>query len=118
LGIFGPGDLFPGPDLQGPPSGTPDGIQYGITSAADNILTGNGGLSGQHLIKNSVVFTLSGWGGEPDVMITDVTFQYGTSLGEPQYVGIVPEPSTAVLALMAFGFVALRFGRRRPTPRT
>src|SRR4029453_10571972 len=33
LGLFGPGDRFPGPNLQGP--NDPDGIQYGITTLND-----------------------------------------------------------------------------------
>ena len=39
LGLFGPGDRFPGSNLQGPDS--LDGLQYGITSAGDNPVTGN-----------------------------------------------------------------------------
>src|SRR5688500_6084861 len=43
LGVFGPGDVFPGSgNLEGPPS--PNGIQYGITTAGDNPVTCNGGV--------------------------------------------------------------------------
>ena len=85
LGIFGSGDLFPGSNLQGPAG--PDGIQFGITSAGDNLATGNGGLSGQWLIKDSVIFTLGGYNLEPSATISNVVFQYGTSLDEPTFPG-------------------------------
>jgi hypothetical protein len=113
VGTFGPGNVFPGANLQGPAS--PDGVQYGITSLGDNLLTGNGGLSGQHLIKNAMVFTLSGFADEPSAKITAARFLYGTSLEEPQFQGtavtIVPEPSAIVLAavgLASLGFIRLR----------
>jgi hypothetical protein len=110
VGAFGPGNRFPGANLQGPTS--PNGVQYGITSAGDNLLTGNGGLSGEHLIKNSVVFMLSGFSWEPDAVITSARFLYGTSLSEPQFEGtLVPEPSAYLLA--AIGAVGLLAARRR-----
>lgn len=97
LGVFGPGDRFPGDNLQGPESLA--GVQYGITSAGDDPLTGNGGLSGEHLVHNSVVFTLGGFVGEPSEIITAARFLYGTSLSEPQFEGeLVPEPAGFVLA--------------------
>jgi hypothetical protein len=83
--LFGPGDLFPGPDLQKPDS--PDGVQYGLLSAGDNTATGNGGITGSGgLIKNAVVFSLSfdaGLGVFDLSKITNVSFQYGTNLSEP-----------------------------------
>lgn len=103
LNVFGPHTLFPGPNLQGPNS--PDGVQYGLTSAGDNLTTGNGGLNGEHLIKNSIVFTLGGFSGEPDAVILSASFQYGTSLDEPRFEGHVPEPGSLVLWL--FGTLAL-----------
>ncbi|MBI2826020.1 MAG: PEP-CTERM sorting domain-containing protein [Planctomycetia bacterium] len=109
LGIFGPPDLFPGSNLQDTTS--PGGIEYGITRAGDNLLTGNGGLSGQHLIKNSVTFTLSGFSGEPDAKITKVFFQYGTALDEPRDPGtpdpLIPEPSTFCLGALALAGMTL-----------
>lgn len=110
LDIFGPFDRFPGDNLQGPES--PAGVQYGITSAADDLSTGNGGISGEHLIKNSVVFTLSGFDSEPDAVFLSVAFQYGTSLDEPRFTVNVPEPGTLVLAAIA-GLALVGFWRRR-----
>jgi hypothetical protein len=101
LGIFGPNDLFPGPNLQGPAS--PGGLEFGVTSAGDNLSTGNGGLSGQDLIKHSIVFMLGGFSGEPSARILAVTFQYGTAEDEPRFDGHIPEPSS--LALAALGFL-------------
>ena len=112
LGIFGPHDRFPGPNLQGPAS--PAGVQFGITSALDNLLTGNGGLSGEYLIKSSVVFTLAGYSGEPDADISHVLFQYGTALDEPRLTGHTPEPSSLVmLAFGIGGLAAFRYRRRK-----
>lgn len=108
LDFFGPGDLFPGSNLQGPAS--PGGLQYGITSWGDDPATGNTPVTGTNaLIKNSVVFTLSGLpaGFDPAASISAVTFQYGTSLSEPQI--HAPEPATLALLVVAG---ALGFRRR------
>lgn len=108
LDLFGPPDRFPGPDLEPPTS--PDGLQYGITSAADNIATGNGGLLGTPLIVDTVVLTLSGLPVGFDLgSIQNVSFQYGTGLSEPRIPG-VPGPGAAGLLGLG-GVLALR--RRR-----
>jgi hypothetical protein len=116
LGIFGPGNRFPGTDLEDPAS--PDGLQYGLLTAGDLAGTGNGGITGSGgLIKNSVVFTLSGFSGLTEADISAVTFQYGTSLDEPHVSGCTtctretPEPQT--LALVALGTVGLAIARRK-----
>ena len=107
LGIFGPGDRFPGDNLAGPT--TPDGLQYGIVTAGDNAATGNGGVLGSEgLIKNSVVFRLGGFNtGFNLSSIANVGFQYGTSVTEP-YVQ-VPAPAS----LAAFSFMCAASLRRR-----
>lgn len=109
LGLFGPGDVFPGSNLQGPTN--PDGLQYGITSAGDNLATGNSPVTGENaLIKHAVVFKLSGAGSNFDLSrIGNVNFQYGTDLSEPNIT--VPAPSAA--ALMGLGAAASLRRRRR-----
>src|SRR5262249_10093584 len=57
FGLFGAGN-FGDANLQGPVG--VDGLQYGITSAGDDVSTGNTPVTGGNaLIKNSVVFTLT-----------------------------------------------------------
>lgn len=107
LGLFGGGDLFPGSNLEGP--GSPDGIQYGITTKGDNLLTGNGGITGTGLIKYAVVIVLNNAGNLNPSSITNVSFQYGTDLSEPNLQG---SPTPGAIALIGIsGLVASR--RRR-----
>jgi hypothetical protein len=118
LGVFGPGDVFPGSNLQGPAS--PNGLQYGLTSAGDNLAAGNAAVTGCFaLIRNSVVFTLSGLpaGFEPSAAIASVRFQYGTALSEPSFGGgsstqSVPEPLSVMLVGSGLAGVANRVRRR------
>ena len=55
---------------------------YGITSAGDNPATGDAAVTGQEpLVKNSVKFRVkSGVVFDPKTAISNVSFQYGTSL--------------------------------------
>jgi hypothetical protein len=117
LGLFGQSN-FNGPNLQGPTA--LDGLQYGITSLGDNMTTGNAAVTGQFaLIKNSVVFTLSGnptFTTIDDYTISNVSFQYGTSLLEPNVPGIlttnnIPEPSTMSLCGLMLAFQIFRLRR-------
>ncbi len=107
-------------NLQGPWS--PDGIQYGITSASDDITTGNKAVTGGtrknkvSLIQNSVTFTLSGLpAGFSLSDISNVSFNYGTDLGTiPGNGGVIPEPASLAVwsALAGLGLVA-GFRRRK-----
>ena len=127
LGLFADGDRF---DLSSPSLDDPDapnGLNYGILSAGDDITTGNqkvtgGGSNEVPLIKNAVVFTLGGVGAgfDPMTQLSDVVFQYGTDLSEPHLPpngdhpnGEIPEPVTATLSLIAIGAVGLGSLRRR-----
>jgi hypothetical protein len=115
--IFGKDNLFPGPDLDKPKS--PDGSNYGITSAGDDPNTGNNGLIDDPIIKNSVVFTLSGLpaGFNVETGVTNVCFQYGTDLSEPHFSGkkdngggaqLIPAPPAVLLmGIGGLGFIGL-----------
>jgi hypothetical protein len=104
-GLFGPGDRFPGTNLQGPAS--PDGVQYGITTHADAPGNDNGSIASQGLIKNGVVFRLGNLpGGFTVDRISNVSFQYGTGLDE---INLIPEPTGFWLVAGSLAlFAALR----------
>lgn len=108
IGIFGPGDRFnTSSNLQGPTS--PGGLQYGITSAGDDPSTGNGDYNGNALVKNSVIFTLSGLPGGFNLnRITDVTVLYGTSATDP----FIKVPAPGSIALVGAGLLIAQRRRR------
>jgi MYXO-CTERM domain-containing protein len=113
LGLFGAEDRFDTVnDLAPPPS--PDGPNFGISSAGDDVTTGNAGVFSNPIIQYSVVFTLTGIlsGFDPSVGITNVWFQYGTALNEPHFPGDeVPLPAGGAMA--AVGVAGLCVRRRR-----
>jgi hypothetical protein len=88
-------------------------VGSGYTSAGDNAP-----VQASKLIKNSIVFNLSGVVGLTEKDISNVSFQYGTSLNETRIIGNppppppvkeIPEPSTTaaigLFALSALGFL-------------
>ena len=107
----GPDFLFPGEPLWGPPSDAPDGLGYGITSAGDNPATGNQKVTGAvPLVKNGVVFTLSGLPGGSELaqIISNVEFNYGTAFSP------TPVPGAGALGLIGLGLVGWVGRKRRP----
>ena len=88
-------------NLQGPEA--VDGVQFGIISPSDDPTTGQSAVTGANaFVDNSVVFTLSGLPGSfTEADISNVSFQYGTSLSEPT----IPEPG--FLLLLSTGMLAI-----------
>lgn len=108
---FGPKDLFDDTrNLEGPLS--PNGLNYGITSAGDHECTFQGNINNvPPLIQNEVIFTFLTIDNFDAQDISNVCFQYGTSLSEPFYptgpppMPVIPEPMTMLTALL--GITAL-----------
>jgi hypothetical protein len=118
LGLFGSGN-FGGVDLD--PPGAVNGLNYGITSAGDNLGIGNAAVTGSvPLIQSSVVFTLSGnplFTSIGDYTISNVSFQYGTDLSEPRDLGVfvetnIPEPTAMSICALLLVPLASRVCRR------
>lgn len=123
-GLFGQPN-FSGDELGGPTNGALDGLQYGLVSAGDDPSTGNGGVKkDEGLIMNAVQFILDI---ETDGFalasgsISNVSFQYGTGLYEPNVPGDVvtitsgaplPEPMSLAVWSMLGAMAVLRWRRR------
>jgi len=110
FGVFGPSDLIGGPDRNN--SQAPDGLDYGILSAGDNLATGNAAVTGSRpFVKSAIVFTFSVPTSftESNILASSVVFQYGTSLSEPSHGPGVPEPTTlGAIALAGLGLLRRR----------
>lgn len=104
-----PGNIgnFGGVNLDDPNS--LDGINFGIISAAVGF-NPNGGLESRPLIRDTVTFLFHGATGLTYSDITDVSFQYGTAITEPN-IPLIPEPE--IYAMMAAGLGLMGFVARR-----
>jgi hypothetical protein len=125
--VFGAGN-FNGPNLEDP--NAVDGINFALVNGLSNP---NGGMAGNPLIQNSVVFLLTYTGAsfDPSTLIHNVQFQYGTSFSEPNFPGTpgtgtgtgttgrsgtleaAPEPASMVLLGTGLVAVATRLRRKR-----
>ncbi len=104
LGVFGPTPNFGGSDLNNNANGNIDGGDFGIVGP--NSVQGLGNIS-DAVIEGSVTFSLSGATGLSASDITDLTFQYGTSLNNNS----VPDGG-ATIALLGFALLGLHRLRR------
>jgi hypothetical protein len=109
FGIFSAGNFPPSP------SATLDGSAWGLVSAGYAGLHLDG-LDSRTYIQDSVIFVLSGFKGDLSG-ISDVSFQYGTGLEDPN-IPAVPETTTVLagaLLLLPLGASAFRILRRNRT---
>ncbi len=104
LGIFSPNETF----LLSGGSASLGGAGYGLVSGVST--DANNGLK-TPLINNGVFIVLNHFnnGG----MITNVSFQFGTSTDEPHFNGTVPTPNSFAIAAVAMAFGLLWIRRER-----
>jgi hypothetical protein len=117
--IFKPADRFPGENLAGN-GNSMSSISFGLVGPGKTA-TGSNQMNGQNpFIQYSVIFTLSGLPPTFNLLtdITQVWFQYGTSLNDPSFQTIripqeweppeVPEPMTLGLLMLGSAGLILR----------
>jgi hypothetical protein len=107
--------LFPGEKIRG--AGHTGNIDFGLTTLSDRPGNNNSSIRHKGLIENTIVLDLEGLPSDFTLAdISNVTFQYGNKLKEPEITGqsiaVIPEPST--IMLVATGLLgALTVLRRR-----
>lgn len=111
--------LFPGTKIKG--TSPLSGAQFGITTLNDLMSNDQGSLKNKGLVQNSMVFVFEGLPSNFTATdISDVNFQYGTSLKTGLdvtglLVSQIPEPSAISLVLVgllgALGLVRSRTRR-------
>ena len=110
--IFGPGDVLAGAPDRGGANQPPNGPDFGILSAGYSPAGDSQGMTNQQpFIKNSVIFDLGAFNGSL-ASISNVRFQYDTSLTGPNFTA-VPEPATWAMMLIGFGGIGMAMRRRR-----
>jgi hypothetical protein len=120
-GIVSAGYWVPGHGNFASPGDMLDGSAYGIISAG-YAGSDKDGLGNRQYIQDSMVFVLSGFSGNVD-NISDITFQYGTGLTDPNLPVLstipMPEPTTlALVPVMAtVWWLKIRFWRLKKTAR-
>lgn len=110
---FSTKNLFSSEKVKG--FGSFDGISFGMTTLDDLGGNNRGNIKNQALIQNAVVFTFSGLPDNFSISdISDVTFQYGTSLKAPDLIGdaiangVAEPPTIALVALSLLGALGAR----------
>lgn len=108
-----------GTDLDGPNS--LNGINFGIISAAPGF-DPNGGLANDPVIQDRAIFVLTGVSGLTEADISNVSFQYGTSLTELNIpgdcirgCGVTQVPLPGVPLLLGAGVLAWGAARKLRT---
>lgn len=118
--IFGPGNVLGGSahPNRGGTSQPPGGPDFGLVSAGYTSTGDSNGFTNQEpFIDNSATFTLGGFSGSL-LDISNVRFQYGTSISDDVHVpGVpvppVPEPATWAMMLLGFAGIGAAVRRKR-----
>ncbi len=115
--LFGNGDLIGSTDRNGKTG--PGGVDFGLVPVADNLATGNGGVTGSVLIQSAINIT---WTLAPGVTLNQSSFSsfaflYGTASSDAWNPTLppneVPEPATFALVGAASLVAFLKLRKRK-----